>query len=129
MLVNVAALLGDGRIHRRPQVVHHLGHHFGVQRLRHGGEAGDVGEQHRSLLAPLFGLGGVGLQGGQLLAQGGQRRLNDTVTEDGPLGLQSGHTRLQLGDFVRHCLHARSSRAKRAAIIVEKRQKRSSGAG
>jgi len=54
--------------------------------LRHGREAGDIGEEHGDLF--VLPCGRLWFQRSQFLVQGGDGGINDGIAQNGTLGLQ-----------------------------------------
>jgi hypothetical protein len=99
VLVDAAAVVGDGPVDGRPQIVHDPGHDLGVHRFRQGREAGDVGEEDGGLLALLGGLG-LGFQCGQFFPQRSDARIDYRVAKNGSLGFKGGDAGFQWIDFI-----------------------------
>ena len=80
------------RVEATPQAVHHLGEDLGVERLGHRREAAEIGEQDGDLPAALLPAGQF-----QLLAERGDRRVDDVVVDQPAQRLLRGDGRLELG--------------------------------
>ena len=99
MFINLAAVHGDDRVEPVPQCIDGLAHILGIQPLRHGREAGDVGEENGDDFAlPIRGLS-LGTEGGQFLAQRSERGVNHGISQRGALSLQRGNSLFEFLNF------------------------------
>ncbi len=78
VLVDAAAVVGNGLIHQQPEIIHDRGDDLGVHHFRECRKAGGVGKQNGGLLALLARLS-AGAQGRQTRLNGADSGINHCI--------------------------------------------------